>query len=173
MIYVYVIQYWVGVNGNSFYPTWAYLESQLSWLLIIFWPPGSVSPDHPAEEVQTQYQVGPNTTKKWKFFLTLSPCSSYRTSEITENMFCAGFDRGKIDACQVSQEFWDDVEMKTIISWSPPGRQWGSCCVEGGGGTLLHSDRSVCLHSCSLKIFFSVSVASRCMYGNHIRINEV
>ena len=37
--------------------------------------------------------------------------------------------------------------------------------MEGGGGTLLHSDRSVCLHSCSLKIFFSVSVASQYIEG--------
>ena len=43
-----------------------------------------------------------------------------------------------------------------FISWSLPGRQRGSCCVERGGGTLLHSDRSVYLHPCFLKIFFSV-----------------
>ena len=30
--------------------------------------------------------------------------TSYRTSEITENMFCAGFDDGKIDACQVGSK---------------------------------------------------------------------
>ena len=38
--------------------------------------------------------------KAQRKLFNISSCS-YRQDEITENMFCAGFDQGKIDACQV------------------------------------------------------------------------
>ena len=36
----------------------------------------------------------------------------YHSKEITENMFCAGYDKGKLDACQVQYNF---KKIKNII----------------------------------------------------------
>lgn len=59
--------------------------------------------------------------------------TSYRTSEITENMFCAGFDDGKIDACQGDSggpAVWkgDGENSQTQIGIV----SWGQGCARGG-----------------------------------------
>ena len=39
----------------------------------------------------------------------------YRASEITENMMCAGYDEGVLDACQVVKQRWLVDILKSLI----------------------------------------------------------